>query len=79
MSVKANPFPPSYRQATLWDRAWCNQPCAAPGLISYRARGRYGWIMIGAKDNTDAMREARRSTDNPTDLQVWEGDKYVPA
>jgi hypothetical protein len=24
------------------------RPCAAAGLISYRYRGRYGWIMIGA-------------------------------
>ena len=39
-----------------------DRPCAAPGLWSYRYRGRYGWIMIGARDDADAMREARRST-----------------
>lgn len=27
----------------------------------------------------DAWREARRSTDNPTDLQVWNGREYVIA
>lgn len=55
-----------------------DRPCAAPGLTSYRAKGRYGWIMIGAKDDADALREARRSTDTPTDLQVWDGVNYVP-
>jgi len=55
-----------------------NRPLAAKGLISYRAKGRYGFIMIGAKDNTDALREAKRSTDNPTDLEVWDGEKYIP-
>lgn len=39
-----------------------DRPCAAAGLTSYRYRGRYGWIMIGAKDDADAMREASRST-----------------
>jgi hypothetical protein len=53
-----------------------NRPCAAPGLISYRARSRYGWIMIGATDDDDAMREARRSTDAPTNLQRWNGREY---
>lgn len=55
-------------------------PCAAPGLVSYRYLGRYGWIMIGARDNADALREAKRSTDNidPSRLQVWNGTEYVP-
>lgn len=39
-----------------------DRPCATPGLTSYRYRGRYGWIMIGARDDRDAMREAARST-----------------
>lgn len=39
-----------------------DKPCAGPGLWSYRYRGRYGWIMIGAKDDREAMREAARST-----------------
>jgi hypothetical protein len=57
-----------------------DRPCAAPGLISYRARSRYGWIMIGALNDADAMNEARRSTPAPTDLQVWDGAscRYVP-
>lgn len=54
------------------------RPCAAPGLISYRARGNYGWIMIGAADDADAMREAMRSTHAPTNLQRWDGTAYVP-
>lgn len=55
-----------------------NRPLAAPGLTSYRARGRYGWVMIGATDAADAWREARRSTDKLTNLQVWNGMEYVP-
>ena len=31
---------------------------AAPGLDSYRYWGRYGWVMIGAKDAQDALNEA---------------------
>lgn len=58
------------------------RPLAAPGLKSYRYRGRYGWIMIGARDRADALREAARSTDAPIDagaLEVWDGARYVPA
>ena len=57
----------------------CDRPLAAEGLVSYRAKGRYGWIMIGAADDADALREARRSSGavNVEDLQVWIGDKYV--
>lgn len=56
------------------------RPCAAPGLFSFRARGPYGWIMIGAKDAPEALREARRSTAAPTDLQVWDAiaGAYTP-
>lgn len=60
------------------DRPIHDRPCAAPGLQSYRAKGPYGWIMIGAKDDREALREAKRSTPNPTDLQRWDGLKYVP-
>ena len=59
----------------------CDKPLAAPGLTSYRYRGRYGWIMIGAKDNPGALREAARSTDDPIKperLEIWDGEKYVP-
>jgi hypothetical protein len=54
---------------------------ASAGLTSYRLRGRYGWIMIGARDHDDAMREARRSwADAPrSSLEVWDGSQYVPA
>lgn len=59
-----------------WDR-----PCAAHGLRSYRYAGRYGWIMIGAKDAAGALREAARSTDAVIErakLQRWNGTRYVP-
>lgn len=55
----------------------CNLPLAAPGLTSYRCRSPYGWIMIGAHDHADAWREARRSTPEPTGLEVWNGERYV--
>lgn len=60
----------------------CNRPLAAPGLISYRAKSPYGgYVMIGARDHADALREAQRS--NPAisadALEVWNGARYVPA
>ena len=56
----------------------CDKPLAAKGLISYRCRGNYGWIMIGAKDNEDAMREAFRSSKEAKreTLQIWNGSRY---
>ena len=57
-------------------RPWEDKPMAAPGLTSYRARGQFGWIMIGASDAAQALREAKRSTPSPTDLQVWNGTAY---
>lgn len=59
-----------------------DRPLAAPGLTSYRYRGRYGWIMIGARDHDDAMAEAARSTPGPLSpdaLEVWDGARYVKA
>lgn len=61
-----------------------DMPLAAAGLTSYRLLGRYGWIMIGARDTDEAMREAARSISNPDKpdrdaLQVWDGKQYVPA
>lgn len=55
------------------------KPLAAPGLNSYRCRGRFGWIMIGARDHDEAMREARRSYEGASraDLEVWNGRGYV--
>jgi hypothetical protein len=69
---------PAAPAEALAERPTHERPCADPGLTSYRARGRYGWVMIGARDDADAMREARRSTDAPFDLQVWNGSEYVP-
>jgi hypothetical protein len=63
-------------------KAMHDRPMAAAGLISYRCRGRYGWIMIGALDNADAVREAKRSTDKDigySDIEVWNGTRYVAA
>ncbi|CAG9228576.1 hypothetical protein [Burkholderia vietnamiensis] len=56
------------------------RPLAAAGLTSYRCKGRYGWIMIGARDDGDAMREARRSCSDAKleDLEVWNGSGYAP-
>lgn len=57
-----------------------DRPLAAAGLTSYRYKGRYGWIMVGATDHEDALREAARSTDDSTvmaNLQVWNGAEYV--
>jgi hypothetical protein len=57
----------------------CDKPMAMKGLISYRYRGRYGWIMIGAKDDNDALREAQRSTSDKVtmdNLQIWKGNQY---
>lgn len=51
---------------------------AAYGLTSYRLKGRYGFVMIGAKSHDEALREALRSTDEAKreNLEVWTGSKY---
>lgn len=58
-----------------------NRPCAAEGLLSFRYRGKYGYIMIGAKDVDDALNEAARSngTAHPWYLEIWNGTAYVKA
>lgn len=57
------------------------KPLAGDGLTSYRYRGPYGYVMIGARDHQDALNEARRSLtegDATIDnLQVWDGNQYV--
>ena len=65
--------------ALQWQQSLNNRPLAAPGLVSYRCRSPYGWIMIGATDTVGALREAGRSTAFPhvEDLQVWDGAQYV--
>ena len=56
-----------------------DRPLAAHGLTSYRLKGPYGWIMIGARNHQEAMSEAARSTAAPKAeaLQVWDGLKYI--
>lgn len=58
-----------------WER-----PCAAAGLISYRCRSRFGWIMIGAMTDDAALAEARRSWAGAArdGLERWNGNRYVP-
>ena len=59
-----------------------NRPLAAPPWDSYRYRGRYGFVMIGARDTAEALTEARRSTDTPVTLEhleKWDGARYTPA
>ena len=57
-----------------------DKPLASKGLKSYRAKGPYGYIMIGAKDHDDALKEAKRSNSSITkeDLEIWDGKKYIP-
>jgi hypothetical protein len=60
---------------------YCDRPMAAQGLTSYRYKGTYGWIMIGAHDHADALKQAGRSTDaalTMDNLQVWTGTAYAP-
>lgn len=58
-----------------WDR-----PCAATGLISYRCRSRFGWVMIGALNVQDALAEAKRSSSEARieAIERWNGNRYVP-
>ena len=60
-----------------------NLPLAVAPYLSYRYKGQYGWIMIGALDDTDAMREVRRSVGERVlisneFLEKWNGTKYMP-
>ena len=60
------------------------KPLATRGLTSYRYRGTYGWIMIGATCIADALREADRSLSvrgaTADRLEVWDADScaYAP-
>lgn len=62
-----------------------DRPLAQHPLVSYRCRASSGksWIMIGAKDNGDAMREAKRSDPKARrrDLEIWDetSRRYVAA
>lgn len=61
-----------------WDRGdFHHRPLAMAGLTSYRfcfsyGPGSWSYVMIGAKDDADAYREARRSTERPGVLEVWD-------
>lgn len=57
-----------------------DRPLAAEGYLSYRCKGAFDWIMIGAKDDADAMVQARRSSAyaKRETLQKWNGAAYVP-
>lgn len=51
------------------------RPLNAPGLYSYRYRGSYSFVMIGAHNTADALREAQRSIDgtvDPSKLEQWD-------
>ncbi len=52
---------------------------AAPGLTSYRLKTRYGYVMIGATDTLDALKQALRSTPDVRveHLEIWDGEQYV--
>ena len=55
-----------------------NRPLSANGLTSYRYKGPYGWIMIGAHDTEGALTEAARSTDAKIEcanLQIYDYEK----
>ena len=57
-----------------------NQSMASNGLITYRYRGRYGFIYIGANTDTEALSEAQRSTDDkvtPDRLERHNGLQFV--
>ena len=57
-----------------------NKSCAVPPYTSYRYQGLYGFIMLGAMDDTGALSEAQRSTHDPvavSRLERWDGSKYV--
>ena len=57
-----------------------NHPMASHGLITYRYRGRYGFIYIGASTDTEALSEAQRSTDDkvtPDRLERYNGHHFV--
>lgn len=57
-----------------------NTPRASDGLTTYRYRGRYGFIYIGASTDTEAMIEAQRSTDDkvtPDRLERYNGRHFV--
>lgn len=55
------------------------RPCALPGRDSYRAKGPFGWVMMGARNASQARRMASSAGADPSTLELWEGDHYAPA
>lgn len=52
-------------------------PLADYDFQSYRCRGRYGYIMIGAKTDKDAFYQAQLSGEvHKEDLEKWNGSSY---
>ena len=66
------------RTAECADMATHDRPLASAGLTSYRCKGRYGYVMIGAGSHAQAVGEAYRSTPNPRNLEVWTAGGYSP-
>jgi len=68
-------------------KPFTDRPLASAGLTSYRYKGKYGWIMIGATCPEGALAEAMRSMSDPEGratldrLQVWDepSGAHVPA
>lgn len=57
-----------------------SRPLAAAGLKSYRYRLPFSFVMIGAHDDSDALKQAARNTDAPSmdKLERWDGSAYTP-
>lgn len=56
-----------------------DKPMASAPWKSYRYKGRYGFIMIGAMNDQEALSEAQRSESEANDikrLQRWNGSEY---
>lgn len=63
-----------------------DRPLADHGLTSYRYWGQFGWIMIGAHCDEDALQHAKRSMEESSEptldrLQVWSAahNRYINA
>jgi hypothetical protein len=61
-----------------------DRPLAAAPFTSYRYKGRYGFVHIGAHDVPGALREAERSITgaaDPARLEIWSAPAlaFVPA
>lgn len=65
-------------KALLYERPLYERPMAAQGLVSYRYKGPYNWIMIGARDIRDALHEANRSLTYGRavieNLEIWNNE-----